>query len=193
MFRIAIISSSVRIDRNSHRLALFFRDFISKKPGTITDLIDLSEFRFPIFEERLMHIKNPTPEMLEFAYRISVADGVLIVTPEYNGGYPASLKNVIDLLYMEWRRKPVSMATVSSGPFGGSRAVTSLMFNLWTMGAWIVPAMYFVPEVQNQYKENGEPVNRPETEKRAAHFIEELCWSVQARKKMESKLPLPIL
>ena len=49
--------------------------------------------------------------MLEFADKITKAVGVIIVTPEYNGGYPASLKNAIDLLYAERKRKPVALAT----------------------------------------------------------------------------------
>ncbi|MGV2480467.1 UNVERIFIED_CONTAM: NAD(P)H-dependent oxidoreductase, partial [Salmonella enterica subsp. enterica serovar Weltevreden] len=77
------------------------------------------------FQSKTIGIENPTQEMLQLAKTITEVDGVIIVTPEYNGGYPASLKNVIDLLYAEWKRKPIAIATVSAGPFGGSQVVTS--------------------------------------------------------------------
>src|SRR5262245_15119934 len=117
--RIAIISASVRAGRKSHRVALFFKNYIEANDLATADLLDLNEYSFPIFEERLRNIKDPTAPMLEFADKITNANGVIIVTPEYNGGYPASLKNVIDLLYAEWRRKPIALAAVSNGQFGG--------------------------------------------------------------------------
>src|SRR5215468_1470724 len=140
--KIAIISASVRIGRNSHRVALFFKKYIETNQLASVDLLDLNEYKFPIFTERLRNIKDPTEPMLEFADKIRKADGVIIVTPEYNGGYPASLKNVIDLLYVEWRRKPIALATASTGQFGGAQVTTSLVFILWKIGAWVVPAKY---------------------------------------------------
>src|SRR5258708_147309 len=107
--KIAIISASVRMGRNSHRVALFFKNYIETKNMATVDLLDLNKYKFPIFEERLRNIRNPTSSMLDFADKIRKADGVIIVTPEYNGGYPASLKNVIDLLFAEWRRKPIAL------------------------------------------------------------------------------------
>ena len=80
---------------------------------------------------------------MEFADTIRKADGVIIVTPEYNGGYPASLKNIVDLLYDEWYRKTCcNNKLFSNGPFGGSQVITSLLFVLWKMKAWVVPATF---------------------------------------------------
>src|SRR5215471_330814 len=124
---IAIISSSVRIGRNSQRVAVFFKKYIETNNLASVDLLDLNEYEFPIFNERLRNIKDPTAQMVEFRDKITKANGVIIVTPEYNGGYPASLKNVIDLLYTEWRRKPVALAAVSNGQFGGMQVMNSLV------------------------------------------------------------------
>jgi NAD(P)H-dependent FMN reductase len=173
---IAIISSSVRIDRMSHRIALFLKNYVTENKMATVDLIDLNEYKFPIFEERLRNIKNPLPGALQFADRINRADGVIIVTPEYNGGYPASLKNAIDLLYKEWKRKPVALATASNGQFGGAQVITSLVFSLWKIGVCLVPAMYPGPSVQENYAEDGVPKDKEATEKRAKVFIEELLW-----------------
>lgn len=187
MHHIAVLSSSVRAQRNSHRVALFFKNFIETNHLATAEILDLHTYRFPVFEERLKFQKDPLPETIEFAERIKVADGVLIVTPEYNGGYPASLKNVIDLLYAEWRRKPVAIATVSAGQFGGSQVMTSLVFSLWKIGAWVVPSMFPVPKVQEMYDEQGHPSDKEKTEKRAKAFLDELQWCIEAKMRMEDK------
>ena len=182
-----IISSSVRTGRNSHRVALFFEKFISQKQNIAVEILDLNDYQFPIFEERLRNIKEPSAEMLEFASKVQHADGIMIVTPEYNGGYPASLKNAIDLLYTEWKRKPVAIASVSAGPFGGAQVNTSLSFSLWKIGVLLVPAMYLVAKVQDNYDENGEPKDMEATEKIATKFVDELIWCMNAMNKMKEE------
>jgi NAD(P)H-dependent FMN reductase len=176
---IAIISASVRIDRKSHRIALFFKNHINENNLADVILLDLKEYKFPIFEERLSNMKDPQSNLLDFAGKIKNADGVIIVTPEYNGGYPASLKNAIDVLYKEWKRKPVALATVSNGQFGGAQVMTSLAFTLWKIGVCLVPAMYPGPKVQDSYNEDGIPTDKEATEKRAKIFIEELLWCIR--------------
>ncbi len=183
--KIAIISSSVRIARNSHRVALHFNTFINDKNLASAEILDLDIYKFPVFDERLQYMKSPPQNVLEFADKIQKADGVVIVTPEYNGGYPASLKNAIDLLYPQWKRKPVAIATASNGPFGGAQVNTSLSFTLWKIGALLVPAMFLVAKVQDTYQEDGTPTDQEGTDKRAAKFIEELLWCMEACSKMK--------
>ncbi|MBK9017966.1 MAG: NAD(P)H-dependent oxidoreductase [Saprospiraceae bacterium] len=149
-------------------------------------MLDLNEYKFPVFDERLRLQENPSKAVLDFAAKIKAADGVLIVTPEYNGGYPASLKNVIDVLYDEWHRKPVAISTVSDGIFGGTQVITSLQFSLWKIRAWTVPAMFPVPKVKDSFDETGKPTDKTGTDKRAAGFIGELLWCVEARNKMST-------
>lgn len=185
MNRIIIISSSVRTGRNSHRAALFFRQYITTHKQAEVEILDLNAYSFPIFEERLRFMDSPPADVLEVSQKIKEADGILIVTPEYNGGYPASLKNFIDLLYDEWRRKPIAIATVSDGSFGGTQVITSLLFSLWKIGAWMVPAMHPVPKVQETYDEQGKPFDEVTANKRAQRFIDELFWCVEAKGKME--------
>jgi NAD(P)H-dependent FMN reductase len=184
MPRIAIISSSVRKGRNSHRVALYFKNYIETNNSGTVEILDLNEYNFPLFDERLRFQKDPTPAMLDFAGRIKSADGVLIVTPEYNGGYPAALKNVVDLLYEEWHRKPVAISTVSDGVFGGTQVITSLQFSLWKIRAWTVPAMFPVPKAPEAFDEHGSPTDKAATDKRAANFINELLWCMEAKSKM---------
>lgn len=184
MPHIVIISSSVRLGRVSHRVALYFKNFLETKNLATAEILDLNDFQFPVFTERLKYQANPGENVLDFASRIRTASGVIIVTPEYNGGYPASLKNVIDLLYDEWHRKPIAISTVSDGSFGGTQVITSLQFTLWKIRAWTVPAMFPVPNAQNAFDENGSLLNNA-LEKRAINFINELLWCVSAKARMD--------
>jgi NAD(P)H-dependent FMN reductase len=180
MPHIAIISSSVRIDRKSHRVALYFEKYLTENNICTTEILDLKIYDFPIFDERLKFQKNASAKALEFAEKIISADGIIIVTPEYNGGYPASLKNIIDLLYEEWRHKPVGIATVSAGIYGGSQVLTSIQFSLWKMKVWTIPATFPVSNVDTAYDELGNASDKLTTDAFAAVFVMELLWCIKA-------------
>lgn len=184
MTHIAIISASVRSGRKSDRVALYFKRFLEENIRVTAEILDLDKYNFPLFEERLRFQKNPSQEALDFAGRIKAADGVIIVTPEYNGGYPASIKNAVDLLYGEWQKKPVAISTSSDGNFGGSQVIISLQFTLWKIHAWTVPAMFPVPNVDKAFDESGIPSDKEITDKRAGVFIEELLWCIEAKRRM---------
>lgn len=186
MPHISIISSSVRSGRQSHRVALYFKNYLEGLKLSTVGILDLDRYDFPLFDERLQVQSAPASSVVDFAEKIRSSDGVIIVTPEYNGGYPASLKNVIDLLYREWHYKPVAISTVSDGHFGGTQVITSLQFVLWKMKAWTVPAMFPVPEVNKTFDENGNPANKQVTDKRASKFIKELLWCMEAKSRMEN-------
>lgn len=187
MPHIAIISSSVRTGRKSHRVALYFKNYLETNNLATADILDLKEYDFPLFDERLQYQKDPAASTLDFAAKIKSAEGVLIVTPEYNGGYPASLKNATDLLYEEWYRKPVALVTVSGGNFGGTQVITSLQFSLWKIRAWTVPAMFPVSKVEDSFAEDGTPKEKTAMDKRALSFINELLWCIEAKKRMADK------
>ncbi|MDP4290913.1 MAG: NADPH-dependent FMN reductase [Bacteroidota bacterium] len=187
MYHIAIISASVREGRQSHRVALYFRKLIEENNLATAEIVDLKEFNFPLFDERLSRQPHPTVKAILFAEKIQQADGVIIITPEYNGGYPSSLKNVIDLLYNEWHHKPVAISTSSGGPFGGAQVITSLQFSLWKMKAWTVPAMFPVPNVQDAFDEQGNPADKFQADKRAGLFLDELFWCMDAVALMNQK------
>jgi NAD(P)H-dependent FMN reductase len=74
-------------------------------------------------EQRLSEMKIAPPGLRSFSDKLEVADGLLIVSPEYKGGVPGVLKNALDYLKPSiLRRKPVGICTVSSGGFGESIA-----------------------------------------------------------------------
>ena len=179
---ISIISSSVRHNRNSHRVALYFEQYLKQNGLATIELLDLKEYNFPIFDNPLKSQKHPLEQANEFANKIKTSDGILIITPEYNGGYPASLKNAIDLLLEEWRHKPIAISTVSSGVFGGSQAITSLEFSLWKMKASIIGETFPVPKVMESFDEKGTPKMKEATDKLAKIFIDELLKCIEINK-----------
>ena len=185
MHTISIISASVRTGRKSNRVSTYFKNYIDENKIGIPEIIDLNNYQFPIFSERLKNLVAPSPGVLEFSDKIKKANAVLIVTPEYNGGYPAALKNVVDLLYDEWFHKPIGFITVSAGPFGGSQVITSLQFVLWKMKALTVPAMFPVSKVEESFDEDGKPTDKQGTDKRAAAFLKEVIWLMDACAKMK--------
>ncbi len=180
MRHIAIISSSVREGRKSHNVALYFQTYLRENKLATTEILDLKAYNFPIFQGTLKTLISPAENVLEFAAKIKSSDGIIIVTPEYNGGYPASLKNAIDLLYEEWEHKPIAIVTVSTGPFGGSQALVALQFTLWKMMAWTIPAMFSVATVDKAYDNRGNAMEKSKSDKLAAVFIKELLWCIEA-------------
>jgi len=178
---IRILAASVRDGRKSDRVALYFQKLL-KTRGIEAEILDLKTYNFPIFSERLKFLKEPSASLLEFSEKIKTAEGIIIVTPEYNGGYPASLKNAVDVLYAEWQKKPVVISTVSSGPFAGSQVLTSFLFSIWKIGALVVPVMFPVPEIEKSFNERGEPSDKEGTDKRGNKVLDELLYWVDAKK-----------
>jgi NAD(P)H-dependent FMN reductase len=184
MVNIAIISPSIRKGRNSHRVALYFATLIKENNVAEAEILDLLKYNFPLFNERLKYLDSPAPEIIDFAEKIKSADGVIIITPEYNGGYPASLKNAVDLLTSEWRRKPVAFVTVSEGQLAGSQVITSIQFSLWKLGALTIPSTLRLPDITSAFDIQGIPADKTGMDKRSLNLINELLWYIGAKRRM---------
>ena len=124
---IGIIVASTREARNGKKIADWVKHVADKHDGAAFKLIDLAEVDLPMFDE-------PNPPMMgsythdhtkAWAKQVDGLDGFIFVTPEYNHGYPAALKNALDFLYAEWGGKPVGF--VGYGVAGGTRAVEQLI------------------------------------------------------------------
>lgn len=183
MYTITIISSSIRTGRKSHNVALYFQNYLNENRVATVEILDLASYNFPIFEERLQNQSNPSLVALEFKNKIISSDGVIIVSPEYNGSIPASLKNVIDLLYEEWHRKPIAISTVSSGDFGGLQALTHLQFIFWKLRAWTFTANFPVSKVEEKFSDFGVATNKKETDEFAKIFIDAFFNCIQSSQK----------
>jgi NAD(P)H-dependent FMN reductase len=120
----------------------------------------------------------------KYAKLVEEADGFFIVTPEYNHSYPGSLKRLLDSEYALYNKKAVAVAGVSSGIFGGARAIQNLLPVLRKLGLVnIVPDVYF-QNSNDLFNEKGEIVESKidvyESATRKA--LDELIWVSRALK-----------
>jgi len=112
---------------------------------------------------------------------------ICIISSSIRKGYPASIKNVIDLLTDEWRKKPVAFAVVSNGQFGGSQVIFSLQFALWKMMAITVSPALRIADIQTTLDENGIPADKALMDKRASSTLTELLWHIEAKRRMDNE------
>jgi len=178
-YYIPIIVGSTRRDRQSIKVARFVLARLQQRTGATTELLDLLEYNFPIMEERLHRRDDPPPRLLEFGEKIGRADSFIIVSPEYNNGYPGVLKNALDYLLPEYERKPVGIVTVSAGGHGGITCLAQLRLVTIGMGAFPIPENLSVSHVHDSFQEDGTP-NDVAYEKRAAVFLDEVLWFTEA-------------
>lgn len=178
IMKIGIVSSSVRNGRLSHRVALFLKEYIARVTGAETYVLDLKEYDFPLFHERLAYLEQPPEALLDYAERFKAADGIVVVSPVYNGSFPAALKNAIDVLFPEWQHKPALVVSVTYGSTPGIATVQSLQAMLLKMGARVTGPLYTVVNAGEEYAEDGTPATPEKAEKNAARPIEELMWMV---------------
>ena len=178
MKHIVIISSSVRKERLSHRIALFLQKQIESTGLATAEILDLKEYNFPLFDERLMYQDNPSEKVLDFTARFVQADGVFMVSPVYNASYPAALKNVIDLFVKEWKDKIVAVATVTYGSNAGITTALELQALLLKLGAMVVPPFYTALNAGTEYNEEGNPVEPEMATKFVKPVIEKLFYMI---------------
>src|SRR5437763_2447945 len=171
MLFIPIIAGSTRRDRQSIKVALFILARLQQRKTAETELLDLLEYDFPIMEERLHHRDDPPPRLKEYAEKIDRADALIIVSPEYNNGYPGVLKNALDYLLPEYERKPIGIVTVSAGGYGGITCLALLRLVTLGMGAFPIPENLAVSRVHETFADDGTPKD-PAYEKRAATFLD---------------------
>lgn len=176
---IPVLIGSLRRGRNTPRLAHFLHRRLAALEGVETDLLDPKEMNLPLLEERLSYLEDPPQALVNFGAAIERAAAVVIITPEYNKGYPAALKNLIDALGPEWRRKPVAIASHSVGAFGGVNALQALRPVMLNLGAVTIPSMMTVPHIDKAFSESGEAIDDA-FEGRADRFLGELVWYAQA-------------
>lgn len=126
MLRIAIIIGSTRPGRVGKSVGHWAFDIARKRADADFELVDLHEFRLPLFDEPM------PPSLGQYSHehtrawsaKIASFDGFVFVTPEYNHSTSAALKNAIDFLHLEWNNKAAGF--VAYGATMGARAVEHL-------------------------------------------------------------------
>lgn len=140
-----------------------------------TVLVDPLDFNFP-FDGNDPEGKDP-----RYSKITKEADGFFIVTPEYNHGYPGSLKRMLDSELENYIHKPVAFAGVSSGPWGGVRAIEALVNSVREMGMVATFTDVQFPKVQELFDEKGNLLDEKYRE-RVKRPWEELIWMAKVLK-----------
>lgn len=159
----------------SDRVASFVMQRLARMEGVTASLADLDAIDLPIMEERLGRIEPPPPGLTELAAAIEAADAVVIVSPEYNHGYPGALKNALDYLLPQFKRKAVALVTVSAGGHGGVNCWAQLVTVLVFMGAIVLPQTIAVAKVHEAFAPDGAALDTA-YERRTDGMLTELLW-----------------
>ena len=125
--RLLIIIASTRPGRIGLPVATWFTDRAHEHAGFEIELVDLAELTLPLLDEpKHPRLREYTKEHTHaWSEIVDAADAIVMVTAEYNYGYPPALKNAIDYLHHEWRYKPVGFVSYG-GVAAGTRAVQQL-------------------------------------------------------------------
>lgn len=124
--KVGVVIGSTRPSRFGDKPAAWICDLAARRSDMAPELLDLRDFPLPFFEGDRSPIYGPSshPAIQAWAARLAPMDGFIMVTPEYNRGPPAVLKNALDVVYPEFARKPVGF--VGYGGVGGARAIEQL-------------------------------------------------------------------
>lgn len=184
MLKIKIILASVREGRFGDKPAKWIFEKTKSREGVDVELLDLKDYPFPVFAEPQIPAMlggNYTNEVAKkWAVKIGEADGFIFVTPEYNHGYPPSLKNAIDYIYGEWVNKPV--AFVGYGADGAIRSVEQLRQVVNSnLQMYPIPAGVFMARPWELLNEQG-AFDTSHFEKAGDTMLDQLVWLGNALK-----------
>ena len=157
--KITIISSSTRDGRVSHRIALALKKQI-EKVGHQATIIDLLELDLPLFKERFPKVKDKPENWQPTMDQLLASDGIIFLTPEYNGSFSSGLKNFIDVFAKKgFRNKPIGVATGSDGKMGGIRAAYQVQQVILSLFAYPQPQMLTVGKMGDKFDERGDLID----------------------------------
>lgn len=166
---IPVILGTVRKGRASENVARFVYEETKKREGVTTELIDLREINFAM-DDAGEAIKDPA-----FSATIQRADGLILVVPEYNHGYPGLLKHALDSNLKEYIHKAAGICGVSAGGFGGTRVIESLLPVLRELGLVTIFWDGNFSHAQDLFDADGRLLDQSYV-KRIDKFLGELIW-----------------
>ena len=182
---LTVISGTAREGRYSHFVSqLIYQELI--KRGYQVNLVDVKELNLPLLDYTYSNHPNPSDKLKGLQQLVEKTDGFILVSPEYNGGPSAALKNTMDYFKKEYVQKVMAIATVSSGALGGMRAATTLQQMVLWYGAYPIPLMLTVPKVTEKFDANGTLI-QPDFIQAVHKFLDSFIWLTDA---VSSKLKL---
>jgi NAD(P)H-dependent FMN reductase len=168
-----ILLGTPRRQRQSEKVARWLFRKMQERPDELeTEFFDVRDFHLPA-DDYGMEIKDDFPEWRDAMTR---ADGLVVVTPEYNHGYPGALKSVLDLLLPEYIHKAVAFAAVSAQVWGGVRVIEALVQTSRELGFAVTFTDLNFPRVHTLFDENGDLIDEHAYEGRVKAFLDELVW-----------------
>jgi len=185
--KIPVILGSIRRGRRSHNPALLLVERIAAA-GHDSELVDLRELGLPMFDEEEASEKHPNVE----AFRLIIAesDAQVWLSPEYNHGYTSVIKNALDYLHGEIRRKPAAVCGLSGGLIGGARAVEQLKSVLIELHVVPIRESVYFSDARALFDDTG-ALLRPEIANRIDQVIADLIWYTRVLKWGRDHVPVP--
>jgi NAD(P)H-dependent FMN reductase len=185
---IPVVLGSVREGRQSERPAHLLVERLTAL-GCEAPLVDLRALDLPIYGQR------PDADELEGVGALKAtmvaSDAAIILTPEYNHSFTSAVKNAIDYLHSELRRKPVAVCGLSGGGLGGARAVEQFKLVLIELHAVPIRDSVYFSDARGLFDDQG-VLSRPEYVGRIDDLIGELIWYARALKWARATVPLPV-
>jgi len=170
---IPVILGTARKGRTSVHAARLFTHLLERRTGVRSELLDITSLPLPV-DDAGEAIKDQT-----FSAAINAADGLVIVSPEYNHSFPGLLKHVLDSCLSEYIHKAVGLVGVSAGPFSGTRVVQSLLPVMRELGLVTIFWDINIGQVGTVFSEDGRLLDDAVV-RRSDRFIRELIWMSKA-------------
>jgi NAD(P)H-dependent FMN reductase len=165
-----VILGTPRQGRQSEYVANFIVAQIIEQSLFETELIDVRNLAIAT-DDAGEALKDP-----QFSATMNRADGLIIVVPEYNHGYPGLLKHVLDTCLKEYIHKAVGLCGVSAGPFGGTRGIQNLLPVMRELGLVNIFYDLYFGNVKGLFDPAGKLIDEPTYIRRMKPFMDELIW-----------------
>ncbi len=179
MYKLKVISSTVRPGRKGPIIADWITEFAKQHGQFDVELLDLGEIKLPLMDEAA----HPRLKKYEHAHtkkwsaKIEEADAFIFVTAEYDYNYPAPLRNALEYLAQEWAYKAAGIVSYG-GISAGTRAANSLKADLSTLTMVPMPVSVNLPLFTQYINTDGIFVAAEETNKAATAMLNELVrWT----------------
>src|SRR4051812_7863759 len=172
--KIVILSGSPRGNSITHRLAIHLRQVLENETEHEVDIIDCREIVLPQLQSIFTSVETTPENYKGLATLMFGANAFIFVTPEYNGSYPAALKNLIDH-FPKQHHKVFAIATASPGGLGGVRAALQLQELVYALFGIGSPYMLVTPHVDKKFDTSGKLLDDT-FRKPVETFIHEFLW-----------------
>jgi NAD(P)H-dependent FMN reductase len=179
---IPVILGTARQGRKSEHAARFVFEQTKRRADIETELIDVCKLPMKL-DDAGEQMKDP-----KFSATIQRCDGLIIVTPEYNHGYPGLLKRALDMNLEEYIHKAVGICGVSAGPFGGARVIEGLLPVMRELGLVTIFEDVNFGKVGTLFDEQGNLVDQSYV-RRLDKFLNELIWMARVLRNGRENVP----